>query len=296
MTTDADRPEVAFSLEFFPPRTPAMEETLWRSIEQLAPLNPEFVSVTYGAGGSTRERTHATIRRILNETNLAPAAHLTCVGSPRAEVDEIIRDYKEIGVRRIVALRGDPTTGPGTKYVPHPEGYAGSPELVSGIQAIGGIAVSVAAYPENHPESATNDTDIEILKRKFGAGADDAITQFFFDNDVFAAYVDRVRAAGIDIPIVPGILPINNFDQMVVFACKVGASVPGWLGEKFATIGDDPVARHQLATDIAAAQVQDLIERGVRRIHFYTLNRAALLTSIFDTLGLSPTPATPPLP
>lgn len=283
--TKSDRPVVSF--EFFPPKTPAMEETLWRSIERLAPLHPQFVSVTYGAGGSTRERTHATISRILKNTELSPAAHLTCVGASRTEIDEVIQSYKRIGVKRIVALRGDPVTGAGTKYEPHPEGYDGSPELVAGIKDIGGMAVSVSAYPEKHPESPSIDADIEILRRKVAAGADEAITQFFFDNAVFADYVERVRAAGIDIPIVPGVLPIHNFEQMVSFAGRAGASVPAWLADKFEAAGDDPEVRKRLATDLASAQVQDLIDRGYQRIHFYTLNRAALVTSIFDELDLA---------
>lgn len=284
-TTNSDRPVVSF--EFFPPKTPAMEETLWRSIEQLAPLHPQFVSVTYGAGGSTRERTHATISRILKDTSLSPAAHLTCVGASRDEIDEVIRSYGRLGVKRIVALRGDPVTGAGTKYEPHPQGYEGSPELVAGIKELAGMAVSVSAYPEKHPESPSIEADIEMLRRKVDAGADEAITQFFFENDVFAAYVERVRAAGIDIPIVPGVLPIHHFEQMVSFAGRAGASVPVWLAQKFESVGNDPEARARLATDLALAQVQDLIDRGYRRIHFYTLNRAALVTSIFDELDLA---------
>ncbi len=280
--------QLAVSFEFFPPKTAAMEETLWRSVERLAPLAPDFVSVTYGAGGSTRQRTHATIARILSETALAPAAHLTCVGASRAEIDSIIREYKKIGVQRIVALRGDPPTGAGTRYEPHPDGYAGTPELVAGIREIGGFAISVATYPEKHPDSPSLDADIEILKRKVDAGANEAITQFFFDSDDFEAYVEKVRAAGIDVPIVPGILPIHNFAQMVNFAGKAGAVVPAWLTDRFESVGDDPNEHFRVATDIAAGQVQDLIDRGFRRIHFYTLNRAALVSSVFKTLGLGP--------
>ena len=279
--------DIAVSFEFFPPKTVVMEQTLWHSIERLAPLGPNFVSVTYGAGGSTRERTHSTIYRILAETDLEPAAHLTCVGASRNEIDAVIREYQRIGVKRFVALRGDPPTGAGTKYQPHPQGYAGSPDLVAGMKRIGDFAVSVATYPERHPDSPSFATDIEQLRRKIDAGADEAITQFFFENDVFENYVDHVRAAGIDAPIVPGVLPIHNFEQMVSFATKAGASVPKWLTDKFVTAGEDPDDRQRLAADITAAQVQDLIDRGFRRIHFYTLNRAALVSAVFEKLGLS---------
>ncbi|MCC6735630.1 MAG: methylenetetrahydrofolate reductase [NAD(P)H], partial [Bauldia sp.] len=284
--------KVSFSFEFFPPKTEAMEETLWSSIERLAPLAPDFVSVTYGAGGSTRQRTHHTIERILNETILSPAAHLTCVGAPRAEVDEIISAYRDMGVRRIVALRGDPAAGLGTRYEPHPQGYGSSPELVAGIKLLGGFDVSVSAYPEKHPESPSFDADIDILKRKVDAGADEAITQCFFDNDVFARYVDCVRAAGIEIPIVPGILPIHSFRQMMNFAAKTSTSVPAALVERFEKAGEDPEARQTLAAEIAAKQVQDLIAAGHDRIHIYTLNRADLTVAVFDALGLGSVAAT----
>lgn len=282
---------ISFSFEFFPPKTEAMEETLWRSIERLAPLRPDFVSVTYGAGGSTRERTHATVARILKETTLAPAAHLTCVGAPRSEVDTIIRTYGDMGVRRFVALRGDPPTGVGTRFEAHPAGYAGSPELVAGIKALGPFGVSVATYPEKHPDSPTLAADIEILRRKVAAGADEAITQFFFDNDMFARFVDRVRAAGILVPIVPGIMPIHNFAQMASFAARAGASVPPWLAARFAAIGEDPDDRRKLAAEIAATQVHDLILRGYDRIHICTLNRAELTLAVYAALGIGPAEA-----
>src|SRR5690606_37851772 len=217
---------VRVSFEFFPPKTAEMEATLWASIERLAPLGPHFVSVTYGAGGSTRERTHATVNRLIEETPLAPAAHLTCVSATRAEVDEVVRAYCAAGVRHIVALRGDPAEGIGAAYAPHPGGYDGSPELVAGIRAVAGLEVSVSAYPEKHPESVSIDADIELLKRKVDAGATRAITQFFFDNDVYFRYLDKVRARGIDIPIVPGILPVQNFKQAANFASRAGASIP----------------------------------------------------------------------
>lgn len=283
----SDKPVISF--EFFPPKTPAMEETLWNTIAELAPLKPDYVSVTYGAGGSTRERTHATIRRLLGETSLAPAAHLTCVGASRDEVDAIVRDYWQIGVRRMVALRGDPATGLGTRYEPYPDGYAGSPELVAAIRRIGDFGISVAAYPERHPESASYEADLDLLKRKIDAGADEAITHFFLDNEVFEAYVERARAAGITIPIVPGLLPINNFSQTAKFAEKTGTSVPAWIAARFAELDEDDAEGRQLvAAEIAAGQVRDLIDRGFSRIHFYTLNRAALVTAIFKLLDLSP--------
>lgn len=287
-TAESLQQDLSFSFEFFPPRTPAMEITLWQTIEQLAPLAPDFVSVTYGAGGSTRERTHATIRRLLAETNLAPAAHLTCVGATRTEIDEIIAGYRDMGVRRMVALRGDPATGLGTPYEATPGGYEGSPELVAAIRRIGDMSVSVAAYPERHPESVSYDADIELLKRKIDAGADEAITQLFFDNAKFAAYVDRVRAAGIDIPIVPGIQMINNFEQIVRFATKTGATVPDWLRDRFDSVGEDDEDRFQLAADIASTQIEDLIARGFKRIHIFTLNRARLVIAIYQALGLMP--------
>jgi methylenetetrahydrofolate reductase (NADPH) len=281
--------DLSVSFEFFPPKTPAMEETLWLSVERLAPLRPDFVSVTYGAGGSTRERTHATIRRLLAETGLKPAAHLTCVGASRAEIDEIVRDYWRLGVRRMVALRGDPATGLGTRYEAHPEGYAGSPELVAAIRRIGEFGVSVAAYPERHPESASFEADLELLKRKIDAGADEAITHFFLENSIFERYVERVRAAGISIPIVPGLLPINNFSQMTKFAGKTGTSIPAWIAESYARLAEeDAEGRQKLAAEIAAGQVRGLIDNGFRRIHFYTLNRAGLVIAVFETLGLGP--------
>ncbi|MEO8668870.1 MAG: methylenetetrahydrofolate reductase, partial [Bauldia sp.] len=221
------------SFEFFPPKTEAMEQTLWHSIERLAPLSPSFVSVTYGAGGSTRERTHATVARILAETPLKPAAHLTCVAATRDEVGSVVAAYRDAGVRHIVALRGDPVEGAGARYQPHPGGYANAAALVAGIAALGHFEISVAAYPERHPESPSVGADIDMLKRKVDAGATRAITQFFFDNDVFESYLDRVRAAGVGIPIVPGIVPVQNFKAVAGFAAKTGATVPSWLARRF---------------------------------------------------------------
>ncbi len=280
------------SFEFFPPRTEEMEQTLWRSIERLAPLSPTFVSVTYGAGGSTRERTHATLKRIRTETALTPAAHVTCVAASRDEVDDVVRAYGEIGIRHIVALRGDPEAGAGTPYLPHPEGYENAAALVDGVKRIGDFEVSVAAYPEKHPDSPSVEADIDMLKRKVDAGADRAITQFFFDNDLYDAYVERVRAAGIDVPIVPGIIPVRSFKQITRFAERCGASVPSWLAQRFEGLDDDPDTRQLVAAAVAAEQVLDLVDRGVSDFHFYTMNRADLVFAICHLLGLRPKVAT----
>ena len=231
---------IRVSFEFFPPRTEDMEQTLWEAIGRLAPLLPHFVSVTYGAGGSTRERTHATVKRILTETMLTPAAHLTCVAASRAEVDAVIGAYAHAGVRHIVALRGDPVGGIGEKYAPHPGGYRNAADLVTGIKRIADIEVSVSAYPEKHPDSTSVAADIDMLKAKVDAGASRAITQFFFENSLYFRYLDRVRAAGIEIPIVPGILPVQNFKQARSFAARTGASVPHWLAARFDGLDDDP--------------------------------------------------------
>lgn len=276
------------SFEFFPPKTPAMEEKLWQSIERLAPLAPSFVSVTYGAGGSTRERTHTTVTRILKETPLRPAAHLTCVASKRDEVDAVVRGYGEAGVRHIVALRGDPPGGAGTAYQPHPGGYVNGADLVAGIKRIADFEVSVAAYPEKHPDSPDIEADIDMLQAKVDAGATRAITQFFFYNDLFFRYLDRVRARGIDIPIVPGIVPVLNFKQVANFAEKCGASVPAWLADRFDGLDDDPVTRRLIAASIVAEQVQALADRGVRDFHFYTMNRANIVYAICHLLGVRP--------
>ncbi len=276
------------SFEFFPPKNETMEQTLWRSIERLAPLGPSFVSVTYGAGGSTRERTHATVSRILAETELKPAAHLTCVAATRDEVDEVVRAYKAAGVKHIVALRGDPVGGAGTAYEPHPGGYANAAALVGGIQKIGGFEVSVSAWPEKHPDSPSVAADIDMLKRKVDAGATRAITQFFFDNDLYEAYVNRVRAAGIDIPIVPGIVPVQNFKLLSSFATKAGASVPSWLAQRFEGLEEDATTRQLVAAAVAAEQVLDLVDRGVTDFHFYTMNRADLVYAICHLLGMRP--------
>ncbi|WP_319532235.1 methylenetetrahydrofolate reductase [NAD(P)H] [uncultured Cohaesibacter sp.] len=282
----ADKLKISF--EFFPPKSEKMEAMLWESVQRLAPLAPEFVSVTYGAGGSTRERTHATVERIIKEAGIPTAAHLTCVGATKEEVNDVIRSYGEIGVRQIVALRGDPADGVGSKYVAHEGGYAGSPQLVAGIKELGEFDVFVSAYPEKHPESPDFATDIELLRQKVDAGATKAITQFFFDNDLYEAYVERVRRAGIFIPIVPGIMPIHNFTQAAGFATRAGASVPQWLANRFEGLEDDPDTHRLVSAAMAAEQVEDLHARGVDEFHFYTLNRANLVYAICHLLGMRP--------
>lgn len=277
------------SFEFFPPKTEEMERNLWEVISRLAPLTPNFVSVTYGAGGSTRERTHATIARILSETNLTPAAHLTCVDATRADVDDVVARYYDVGVRHIVALRGDPSNGIGTAYKAHPEGYQTSADLVASIKRNhSDMEVSVSAYPEKHPESANLDADIDVLKAKVDAGATRAITQFFFDNDLYFRYLDRVRAAGITIPIVPGILPVQNFKLASNFAKRAGATLPEWLAKKFEGLDDDADTRRLVAATVAVEQVQNLSARGVENFHFYTMNRADLVFAISHLLGIRP--------
>jgi methylenetetrahydrofolate reductase (NADPH) len=293
-TADEPRPgtprrPLRVSFEFFPPKTDEMERTLWESIARLAPVGPTFVSVTYGAGGSTRERTHATVKRILSETALVPAAHLTCVAATRADVDGVVRAYRAAGVRHIVALRGDPPEGIGTKYEPHPGGYAYACELVAGIRRAGEFEISVAAFPERHPESASIDQDIDALKRKIDAGASRAITQFFFENDLYFRFLDRVRSRGIDIPIVPGILPVQNFKQAKNFAERAGASMPGWLADRFEGLDDDIATRKLVAAAVATEQVLGLAAQGVKDFHFYTMNRAELVFAICHQLGLRPT-------
>ena len=274
------------SFEFFPPRSGDMESQLWESIMRLAPFSPDFVSVTYGAGGSTRKPTLATIERILSETELKPAAHLTCVGASREEVDAVAREFWNAGVRHFVALRGDSAEGIGSRYRPHSEGYANASELVAGLKAFADFEITVSAYPEKHPESPDFMTDIDMLKRKVDNGATRAITQFFFDNDSYERYVERVRRAGIYIPIVPGILPVHNFAQVAKFAGLCGASIPDWLTKRFEGLEKDPQTRSLVAAAVAADQVMDLVERGVQDFHFYTMNRAHLVYAICHLLGL----------
>jgi methylenetetrahydrofolate reductase (NADPH) len=279
------RGDIEVSFEFFPPKTDAMAETLWSSIQTLAPLNPRFVSVTYGAGGSTRERTHATVERILSETSLTPAAHLTCVGASRDEIDAIARDYWDLGVRHIVALRGDPPEA-GTRYEPHPDGYRDATELVAGLTRIAPFDISVAGYPEVHPDSSTRAFDLENLKRKVDAGASRAITQFFFSADCFFRFRDEAAAAGIEAEIVPGILPVSNVATTRRFAQACGASIPPWLNGLFEGLDDLPAARQLIAATVAAELCGQLYAGGVRHFHFYTLNRAELSYAICHLLGV----------
>jgi methylenetetrahydrofolate reductase (NADH) len=268
-----------------------MAQQLWQSVQRLAPLRPSFVSVTYGADGSTRERTHEFVQRVLRETDLRVAPHLTCVGASRDEVLEIARDYWQQGVRHMVALRGDAPaanlSGDG-RYQPHPQGFAYASDLVGGLFQVGNFDISVAAYPEGHPESGGVDADLENLKRKVDAGADRAITQFFFETDLFLRYRDRCAAAGIEANIVPGILPITRFPQLLRFAARCGASVPDWLRARFDGLDDDPDTRRMIAANVAIEQVQRLRQHGVEEFHFYTLNRAELAYAICHALGLRP--------
>jgi methylenetetrahydrofolate reductase (NADPH) len=279
--------DVAVSFEFFPPKTAQMEQTLWACVERLATLRPAYVSVTYGAGGSTRERTHTTLVRIREETSLVPAAHLTCVAASRDEIDEIARRYWEAGIRHIVALRGDPPEG-SSVYAAHPGGYAYASDLVAGLKRIADFEISVAAYPEVHPEAPGPDSDLDNLKRKIDAGASQAITQFFFDVDVYFRFRERARAAGITVPIIPGILPVTNFAQVVRFANMCGAAVPGWMADLFDGLDDEPDTRKLVAASVAAEQCRALHAGGVKQFHFYTLNRAELTYAICHVLGVRP--------
>jgi methylenetetrahydrofolate reductase (NADPH) len=282
---------ISVSFEFFPPKTEEMEQTLWASVARLAPLKPNFVSVTYGAGGSTRERTHATIVRILGETSLKPAAHLTCVAATREEIDTVTRGYWDAGVRHIVALRGDPPEGAGKRYVPHPGGYAYTTDLITGLKKIGDFEISVSAYPEKHPDSPSIEAELDVLARKVDAGATRAMTQFFFDNAVYFRFLDKARARGISVPIVPGILPVQNFKQARNFAERCGTSMPSWIARRFDGLDEDPATRKLIAAAVAAEQVLDLVDKGVREFHFYTLNRADLVYATCHLLGLRPAAA-----
>lgn len=279
------RGDIEVSFEFFPPKTDTMAETLWQSIRTLEPLHPRFVSVTYGAGGSTRERTHATVERILKETSLTPAAHLTCVGASRDEINAIAGEYWEMGVRHLVAIRGDPPE-PGTKFVPHPQGYRDAAELVAGLKSVAPFDISVAAYPEVHPDSSSRKFDLENLKRKVDAGANRAITQFFFSADCFFRFQEEAVAAGIDVEIVPGILPVSNVATTRRFAAACGASIPDWLDRLFEGLDDLPAARQLIAATVAAELCGQLYAGGVRHFHFYTLNRAELSYAICHLLGV----------
>lgn len=285
--------DIAVSFEFFPPKTAKMEEALWAAIERLSPLCPEFVSVTYGAGGSTRERTHATVARIIKETALRPAAHLTCVDATREEVDAVAKAYWDAGVRHIVALRGDPPGGVGAHYAPHSGGYTNAADLVQGLKKIAAFEVSVGGYPEKHPESPSLQADMDNLKAKVDAGADRIITQFGFDSAHFLRFLERARAAGIWVPITPGIVPIHNFRQVAGFAVKAGAGVPAWLARRFEGLDDDPATSHLVAAAVATEQVLGLVDEGIKTFHFYTLNRADLVYAICHLLGLRPLKVAP---
>ena len=280
------RPEVSF--EFFPARDEASESALWHAVEKLAPLQPRFLSVTYGAGGSTRARTHLTATRAQSRTGVSVAAHLTCVGATRAEVNEVARGYWRDGIRHIVALRGDPRDGIGGTYVPHPAGYAYAADLVMGLRHIGDFEISVAAFPEGHPESRSPGDDVRALLAKQAAGATRAITQFFFDNDAYLRFLDRARSAGVTIPIVPGIMPIHHFSQVAGFARRAGATVPAWIECRFAGLDDDPETSRLVGAAVAAEQAVDLIDRGIDEIHFYTLNRPELVRAVCHVLGVRP--------
>jgi methylenetetrahydrofolate reductase (NADPH) len=278
---------MSVSFEFFPPGNATMESTLWNSVQRLAPLGPAFVSVTYGADGSTRSRTHNIVTRIQRETALTGAPHLTCVGAPRAEVLEIARAYWEQGIRHIVALRGDPPQGV-ARYEAHPEGYAYAADLVAGLRSVAPFEISVAAYPETHPEAPSAAADLANLRRKLDAGASRAITQFFYDTDAFLRFRDRCREAGIAASIVPGIMPITRLPQVVRMAARCGTSVPSWLKERFAGLDEDPETRRLIAASVAIEQVERLAREGVREFHFYTLNRAELTFAICHALGVRP--------
>ena len=279
------RGDIQVSFEFFPPKTDAMAETLWRSIETLAPLKPRFVSVTYGAGGSTRERTHATVERIARETSLTPAAHLTCVGATREEIDAIARSYWDAGVRHIVALRGD-SPEPGRPYAPHPGGYANAAELVAGLKTVAPFEISVAAYPEGHPDSDCAESDLDNTLRKIDAGADRAITQFFFSADCFFRFRDKVAEMRPDVEVVPGILPVSNVATTRRFAGQCGAAIPDWMDRLFEGLDELPQARQLVAATIAGELCGQLYAGGVRHFHFYTLNRAELAYAICHLLGV----------
>ncbi|MEM1262997.1 MAG: methylenetetrahydrofolate reductase [Pseudomonadota bacterium] len=276
-------PKVSF--EFFPPGSKAMNETLWASIERLSPLEPRFVSVTYGADGSTRDRTHKVVERILKETALTPVPHLTCIGASRGEIRDIAERYWDLGVRHLVALRGDPPKDT-SNYRPHPDGYPYAADLVAGLRDVADFDISVAAYPETHPEAASANADLDNLKRKLDAGASRAITQFFFEVEDYVRFRDRALAVGIDAEIVPGILPVTRFPQLEKFAKMCGANVPDWLRQRFDGLDDDPQTRQLLAASTAIRQVERLQEAGVEQFHFYTLNRSELTYAICCQLGL----------
>ncbi|QCI97405.1 methylenetetrahydrofolate reductase [NAD(P)H] [Agrobacterium larrymoorei] len=276
------------SFEFFPPKSPDMDVQLWETVEELSRWNPDFVSVTYGAGGTTKAPTLEAVRRMISVAGLATASHLTCVDASKREVHEVVDEFREIGVTHFVALRGDPSTGIGTAYKPHPEGYENAAALVRGLRERGDFEISVSAYPEKHPESESDAVDIEMLKLKADAGATRALTQFFFDNDVFERYMERVTKAGIKIPVVPGIMPIQNLTQLKRFAGRCGTTIPSFLDDRFAGYDDNPAERAKVAADVAAEQIFDLQRRGVNEFHLYTMNRAPLVNAVLENVGFRP--------
>jgi len=286
--SDDELQRLQLSFEFFPPKNDKMEERFWVAMDKLAPMNPRFVSVTYGAGGTTRDRTTKIVSRIEKDTGVNAAAHLTCVGASKEEVGDVVRGYQEAGISRIVALRGDPPEGVGMPFKAHPQGYANAAELVAGIREIGNFDISVACYPEMHPQSPDWHGDIENLKRKIDAGASRAITQMFFNNSDYLRFVDRARNAGVHAPIVAGIQPIHNFTQVANFAKRCGTSVPDWLADRFDGLENDPETHALVASAVAAEQVTELVDRGVTEFHFYTMNRSSLVFALARLLGRRP--------
>jgi methylenetetrahydrofolate reductase (NADPH) len=286
LKTENSHRDIRISFEFFPPKSEEMEAQLWDTAAELAAWEPDFVTVTYGAGGSTKEPTLAAVRRMIDEKHLLTAAHLTCVDASRDEVRAVVEEYRAAGVRRIVALRGDPAAGIGAAYTPHPQGFSDTADLVRMLVDYGDFDVSVSAYPEKHPESPDFAADIDTLKRKADAGAARALTQFFFDNDVFEQYLERAHAAGVAMPVVPGIMPIQNLTQLKRFARRCGTSVPAFLDDRFEGLDEKPEERAKVAADVAAEQIEDLIRRGLHEFHLYTMNRAPLVASVLERLGL----------
>jgi len=278
--------ELHLSFEFFPPKNATMQQNLLQAVEKLSPYKPDFVSVTYGAGGSTRERTHATVSQLTKDTDLSVAAHLTCVNATKESVNDVLRDYWAVGIRHIVALRGDPPGGIGDRYIPFEGGYNNAAELAAGAREIAPFEISVGCYPEKHPESKSIDDDIDLLKAKIDAGATRAITQFFFDNDLYYRFVDKAHQAGVSIPILPGLMPINNFNSLIKMAKMCGTHVPERLLKLFKNLENDPQTRQLVAATVAAEQCLDLAENGVDHFHFYTLNRADLACALCHMLGV----------
>ncbi|WFU07581.1 methylenetetrahydrofolate reductase [NAD(P)H] [Rhizobium sp. CB3090] len=277
---------IRISFEFFPPKSEEAETQLWNTVADLTEWEPDFVSVTYGAGGSTKTPTLSAVRRMIHETPFTTASHLTCVGATREDTHRVIDDLLATGVRRFVALRGDPPGGVGSAYQPHPGGYANAAELVLALRERGDFDISVSAYPEKHPESRDTAADIDMLKRKADNGANRALTQFFFDNDAFERYHDRVRAAGVKIPVVPGIMPIQNLTQLKRFAGACGTHIPSWLDERFEGLDEDADKRADVAADVAAEQIEDLVRRGIHEFHLYTMNRSPLVSAVLDRLNI----------